>query len=50
MKGFWMRLKKAMAELNENNDGVGIVEVILILVDIYSELYKCILGFSCIKC
>ena len=32
MKGFWMRLKKAMAELNENNDGVGIVEVILILV------------------
>ena len=32
MKGFWKGLKKNLKKFNEDNSGVGIVEVILILV------------------
>ena len=35
MKSFWKGLKKNLKKFNEDNSGVGIVEVILILVVIY---------------
>lgn len=45
MKALFSRIKQEAAALSKNNDGVGIVEVILILVVNYSRLKKYILCF-----
>ena len=45
MKGLFEKFRKACKEFDEDNAGVGIVEVILILVVNYSRLKKYILCF-----